>query len=388
MLPLLAGASASFGAALLEDFGTRRLNGEGTALFDAYTGENGSETVTYPGSTGAFPLGGKTLQMNVGRGAHPMVYMHFHPYSGGYAFPGGYAQHFLKSGTWDPAFNRLGFWVKSTMAVEARAAGNFQFGTYVRSHAEPDPSRQGDHYYHLLSGSFPAGKWVYVEINPTPQHQVGKNSSTNWGVIPGYFDDLTRFYFDGAYAETPGAEFEFADFGFRRAMDEPDAEVATVSIAYDGAKYVLGFSGLKNTARKYEIRFSPHSMKADGFASGTSGGTFSNPGDDYCGVFWSSPIMPENPVGMYVAIMPNSGTAFTEIYCRSLSGTSGTRPIPGKAIPGTLGQRPVPILNIAGRTVLSSHPPTKYDRSTYGLPRGRYWGVQRQGEHRFMMLSP
>lgn len=330
---LLWAPGLCLGESLLEDFSSRRLNGDGGALFDAYLGENTEQTVTYPGSDPSFPLGGKTLQVNVGGGGHPMVYMHFFPRSGGYSYPQGYAQTYVKNGTWDTACNRMTLWFKSTSPVPASIGGTFQIGTYIRAHGNSDSSWQGVHYYHLFAGSVPANKWVKCWINRTPQHQVGGNPSTNWGDDPEwtaqgvhYFDGLTRWYFDGAYTSTADTSFQFALVSFSTVSGEPDDEVSTVSVVYDGARYSLGFDGLKNTPRTYNIRYSTTSMRVNGFASGTSGGVVSNPGSDYCGVSWSGPDMAEASPGMYFAIQPTNGSAFTEVYLENLSSSNSAPP--------------------------------------------------------------
>src|SRR5262245_1321513 len=64
-------------AALLEDFSSLRLNGDGNALFAPYLGED-------PNQSGSIVNG--EYQLNIGA-APSAPYLHFFPRSGGYGFP-------------------------------------------------------------------------------------------------------------------------------------------------------------------------------------------------------------------------------------------------------------------------------------------------------------
>jgi len=65
-------------------------------------------------------------------------------------------------------------------------------------------------------------------------------------------------------------------------------------------------------------------MKVNGFASGTNGGTVTNPGSAYNTTSWDSPNMAESPTGEYVAIQPTSATtSFSEIFIPPMDLSSG-----------------------------------------------------------------
>ena len=73
---------SSGGTVLLEDFATLRNNGDGTALFSPYLGED-------PGQTGSLDAGAYKVVVGGSNG----IYFQCMPRSGGYSWPNGYAQH-------------------------------------------------------------------------------------------------------------------------------------------------------------------------------------------------------------------------------------------------------------------------------------------------------
>lgn len=327
--------SLALGQVLLEDFSSRRLNGEGTFLFDSYNGENPNQVVVYPGSDGSFPLGGKTLQIGVGAGTNPVIYLHFLPRFSGYSYPGSYVSSYLKSGVWNENLNRLSFWLKSSKPTSRSSSGSdsYQFGTYIREHDNPDSAWAGAHYYHLFSPNVYADRWFKVWVNRTPQHQVGQSSSTNWGEDPSwssqgvhYFDGLTRFYWDGAYTQSPNSIWRFACFELMQVLEEPDAEVSSIAAMYSGTRYEITWAAIKNTQRSFQVRYNAKSMKANGFASGTDGGQVQSPGSNYVGTFWASAPMGEGSPGMYFAIKPTHLNSFTEIYLPNLNSSAPAIP--------------------------------------------------------------
>jgi|tagenome__1003787_1003787.scaffolds.fasta_scaffold20989788_3 hypothetical protein len=324
VLALVAGlfiSQAAKAQLLLDDFSSSiRKNGDGDDLWFAYLGEDPIQT---------YGLENGMLKVTTGPAPNG-VYMDFLPRAGGYPFPQGYAQTFLKSGTWDPNVNRLRFMVKCSMTVPRDPGGsdNLQIGTYIRGHNNSDPSWKGTHYYHLLDGNFYAGQWSNVEINRVPQHQVGQSGYTIWPEDPEwgnqgvhYFDGLTVFYFDTQGPAWSNQTCYFDNFEFDTESGEPDSYVSSISSTYNGTAYEVAFAAPKNSVTTYEVRYSTSSMKSTGFNSGSPGGTVSSPGSAYTGTLWKSPAMPQVGV-MYVAIRPTSGSAFSEIKILSAPGVS------------------------------------------------------------------
>lgn len=294
---------------LLEDFATARLNGDGGLLWHPYLGED-------PNQTGGITGGQFEIATGVGNGA----YLYCFPRDGGYPFPEGYSQTFIKTGVWDIDINRLTFWVKCDTNITRDPSGsdNLQIGTYIRDHAEVDPAFQGAHYYHLLSPNWYANKWIYMELNRVPQHQVGQDANTNWPENPeapvvNYYDGLTLFYFDTQGNEFFNTNWVFDDWYFGKVANEPDQLVSSIAATYSGSRYEVTWAGPKNTGQDYDVRYRSTTMKVDGFTSGTDGGTVSNPGSAYTGTFWQSPIMGEL-ADIYIAIRPDGSTDFTEIH--------------------------------------------------------------------------
>ena len=311
---------------LLEDFTSLRLNGEGGQLFINYNTEDA-------GQTSALDAGSLKVIVPSAVGC----YMHFLPRgASAYAYPGGYAQSYLKSGTWNANINRLIFLVKTNITVARRTDGGstMEFGTYARDHDNADTANQGSHYYHITDPNFYADRWMKFVFNRTPQHQVGMAAGTNWGDDPAfaahgqhYYDELTRFYFDTQRAPAfQSSSWWFDDFLFKLVSGEPDAEISSIACLYTGTQYEASWAGIKGSARTYEIRYKTSSMKTAGFTTGTDGGTATNPGNDYTGCVWQSGAMSENAAGMYIAIRVQSASEFTEVY------------VPNAMAPGNSGE--------------------------------------------------
>src|SRR5262249_5868479 len=129
---------------VLEDFSSgARLNGEGDPLIFAYLGEDPSQT---------YSITDGQLQLNVGKQPDGAYLTFLSRQSGGYQYPQGYAQNYIESGTWNPDFNRLTFWVKPNITVPRSPTGSemLEIGTYIRDHSDPDSEDQGAHFYHQL----------------------------------------------------------------------------------------------------------------------------------------------------------------------------------------------------------------------------------------------
>ena len=308
---------------------------------------------------------------------------------GQYVPPNGHAQNWIMNGTWNTGnVNRLRFRFQCNKTVHGNADSlghSYAYiGTYTKALANTDPSNQGDHWYHTLAGDTFANHWNLVEINRHPQHQVGTagdpgdNPSVAQG-DDGYFDGLTRFYFDttnaavsdGAADAWSGVTCKFADVYFDTTTGNPDDKISNAVVNYDGSAYHLSFNSRPNVNESFKIRYSTSSMKANGFTSGTDGGTVSSTQNDYTFVLWSSPAMAYAPNGLYVAIQPSAGSAecasgcFTEIYYPPLdSGTAPPPPPPSNACDlngdGSVNQTDV---NLAITAALQGAPTPNLDGS-------------------------
>jgi hypothetical protein len=96
---------------------------------------------------------------------------------------------------------------------------------------------------------------------------------------------------------------------------EPDDDISSETIQYNGTKYQVTWAGRKNVDVTYEVRYRLDgvSLKTAGFTSGVNGGTVTNPGNDYTGVYWEH-IAPESINGLYVGIRVNGSNQFTELF--------------------------------------------------------------------------
>lgn len=319
----LAAALPAGAQVVLDDFSAPiRKNGDGDNLWFTYLGEDPVQT---------YSLENGMLKVTTGPSPNG-VYMDFFPRDHGYPFPSAYAQSFIKQGTWDPNINRLRFRVKCSASVSRSSEGahNLEMGTYIRKHSGADSSWQGAHYYHQLGINFYANRWVNIELNRVPQHQVGQSPMTNWPEDPEwassgthYFDGLTIFYFDTQGGGWNNQTCYFDDFTFASEAGEPDSQVASIATTYNGSAYEVTWAAPKTPAVTYEIRYSTSSLKVKGFSSGTAGGTVTSPGTGYTGTIWKSPAMSEVPV-LYVGIKPTSGSAFTEVQIGTGSGGTVT----------------------------------------------------------------
>lgn len=318
-------------ALLFENFTAARLNGDGTGLTQIYLGEDPLQSGGYDTANGRF-------YTDVGAPNNgPYVYLAY-PRNSGWLWPTGYAQTYLKSGTWPSTpvgtttVNRISFWVKPTVGTTRRADGGdiTQFGTYIRDHSFTDAAWQGAHYYHLINPNYYANTWHKMTFNGTPQHQVGRDPTANWGNEPelvsgsntggngqnvGYMDGLSHFYFDtqNGVAWASNSRWTFAQIEFDTVSGEPDTEISSLVGVYSGTRYELTWAGLKNIPRTYEIVYSPNSLRQNGWASGTSGGTTTNPASAYTGCIWTL-TSSELTTGLYVGVRQQSTTDFTEFH--------------------------------------------------------------------------
>ncbi|HXE12117.1 MAG TPA: hypothetical protein VN633_08355 [Bryobacteraceae bacterium] len=348
---VLSAQSFTLGPILLEDFsGTSIRQNTDTPPDDLWAPYNGidSGNQTYGLSAGTYRQVGFTSQ-----GDGYIWYMNFFPYP--YSGPSGFLQYWVRSGTWNTGANRLRMMIKCDKSLNGTAdggGGNLDMGTYVKQHGDVQPAYQGQHYYHQTSPAFYAGRWVLFEFNRVPSHKVGDDPNTNYpddpewvnpttGAPVHYYDGMTRFYI-AMYPPTPptlpvtcNVANVYLDTD---TSGEPDTYVSNITATHTGTKYELTWNTPKQTTVTYTIHYSTASMKVNGFASGTNGGTVTNPGSAYNTTSWDSPTMSESPTGEYVAIQPTSATtSFSEIFIPPMDLSQGT------TIRGTL----------AGKLVLS-----------------------------------
>jgi hypothetical protein len=138
---------------------------------------------------------------------------------------------------------------------------------------------------------------------------------------PNYFSRMTRFYFDPTQGSSEANNFigtwHFDDFRvYEEPATTPEHEISNPCIYYTGTRYEVEANGLKDISRTYEVRYRTdgQSMRANGFASGTDGGTRTNPGNTYTHWNWASPDMAESTNGIYVALRVQGETDFMELF--------------------------------------------------------------------------
>jgi hypothetical protein len=321
-------AEATAQQLLLEDFSSMRKNPDGENLWSAYLGEDPNQTFTLENGMMKLVGEGRTSgDCYKGCG----IYWHFLPYP--YISPTGFAHNYIKSGTWDTGVNRLRFKMKCGQSVTRHSDGGpvVEIGTYVKPTSNTDQSLQGTHYYHQLDFNVYANRWILLEVNQQPQHELGGNPGTlppldpEWtGSTPvHYLDGLTRFYFDTMGDGWVNHVCYFDDFSFEKVTGSPDSFVSSITATHSGSKYEVTWATPKNQNLTYRIRYSTTSLKTAGFESGTDGGTVASTGNDYTGVIWLSPNMPESPTGLYVGIQPPGQSVFTQVYIPPMNITSG-----------------------------------------------------------------
>jgi hypothetical protein len=313
----------------LDTFNTMRTNGQGTRLWDPQVNYN--QTISVEQHDGDMRLRTNVNGETVDFGQPIGYYVAFFPINGSprYPWPQGFTKSYITSGTWNPMINRMEFWMKCNKFIPTDITQSLNIGTYVKGPTAPADD-QGVHYYHYFHPNIYANRWMKVEMNWTPTHRLGSPGSLNYSPDPQasdvhYFDGLTRWYISIPTSGTVPFTCWVDDVKMFAQTGEPDDKVKSITAMYTGSKYEVTWDAVKNNATPYEVRYSTSSMKASGFQSGTSGGLAYPPGNDYGGVVWSSPAMPESAGGMYFAIKPGNSTTFTEIFLpRYGSGVTGS----------------------------------------------------------------
>ncbi len=269
----------------------------------------------------------------------PAPYMfNYSATSGGmYGRGSGYMQNYIKSGTFDPASNRLEFTISYTNSGSyntTNTQGAFYVGTYVKGGGNvPDVHHPGQHFYHYGPPfTMYPGRVMKVDVNAAPDHEVGAAGGAVWpndpyysGVwqYPGwagydatthfhYFDGLTSWYINGNYGQsgTPNT-MTVGQTSLYTASGEPEELIRTRTIVWtpkrvsDGqAGYEVAWTTPKNSNIQYQVNYSSSgSLKTSGFSTGTNGGTVLSQGSAYTGALWVSPTMSEQG-NIWVGIRP------------------------------------------------------------------------------------
>jgi len=330
---LAASASAQV---ILDDFATRRLNPQGSNLFQLYTGEDAGQ-VDYGVSNGVWHIKGDTTS-DCASGCYTGGGIYWQMITYPYQWPSGFMQSYVKTGTFSSTMNRLNFKFSCSATIPRNTDGSdtLQIGTYVKPHSDSNQSNQGQHYYHQFDFNVYSGHWILAELNMQPQHIVGGpttnppydpefNSPTMGGAVH-YFDGLTRWYFDTQGAGSNGAGWAqkdcyFKDIELRQVDSEPESLVSSTTGQYNGNQFELTWAG-PGTGQAYSVYYSRASMHIAGLQTGTPGGTVSDPGG-YKAVFWQSPSLPLG-TGLYVAVQPQGNSNFSEIFIPPMDSPSSS----------------------------------------------------------------
>jgi hypothetical protein len=206
-------------------------------------------------------------------------YLQFYPYNNGWRLARTYAAGYQVG-----KYNRLGFWLKTPIPQESGNQESIQFGTYTGQTSAN--SGQGDHYYHFLN-TVP-NVWTWVEIDANSQALQGAGAQFDPPIVggaTGYFDTLSRFYFEITGADAPaGSTMCFDEFTFFAApTDEDVASIGTLEASYDAPKQKLhvGFQRDRyNADVAYSARWSPSDFHVTGFNAGTPCGVSGSDGMD------------------------------------------------------------------------------------------------------------
>lgn len=253
-----------------------------------------------------------------------------------FPYPEGRVSNYVKNPPLPLTTNRLRFWIQWGRDIDRRADGSFlaTVGTYAKSPEDPESIAERFHFYHQLNPNFYAGRWMFIEVNATPQHcrsAVGNAGWPNepmlsgWPVYssPGwdgrrapYLPNLTYFYFDTVFDQRDfsGQVVRMAPIIMDSEEGEPDAYVASITAVWAprrfngrGPGYEVTFAAPKMFPTEYEFRYSTReSLKTAGFSSGTAGGVLKSLNSAYSTLLWTSPPMEEQD-NIWIGIRPHIG---------------------------------------------------------------------------------
>lgn len=252
-------------------------------------------------------------------GAASCPYVNFDAYP--YVFPQGWAQNYIKTGTWNSQYNRLYFHVLCTTGVNQTPWQNYggTVGTYIKPAASTQGgSYQGQHYYQDWAyNNYNGSEWMNVTLNRKANHRVG-GADIQWPVDPEwvwptdpagpvhYYDGLTRFYTASPYVPGTPTNFSagtcyFENYNFAQVSGEPDESVYSITEQYDGTSYHVDFSTSIYVTETFAIHYSTSDMKVTGFSSGTATPNITSDSSTTV-AYWTSPALAKGDY--YVGIRP------------------------------------------------------------------------------------
>jgi hypothetical protein len=316
-----AAGSGDAGVQLLEDFTSMRLNLD-TPATDIWWPYQDDDVDNSSGQVLTLETNPSRLQVTVP--ANHAAYWYFKPGVGSqYGYPESYSQYYLRSGTWDPDNNRLGFLVRLSVNFNGNAnnSDNLQVGMYIRDHQNNDPGDQGSHPYHKFNIYFTANRWVKVicDRHPGKENPGGTNDPQDDPFFASmgehYFDALQHWYYDMQGGPASAHTWDMARVVFWKDTQDGDArEISNVYGYYTGTQYRVGFNNRDLQTHTFDIRYSTSNLHTNGFTSGTSGGQVDSTGDNYTGCNWTSGALAEQSPGLFVGIRRVGQTAFRQIW--------------------------------------------------------------------------
>ncbi|HLI86855.1 MAG TPA: hypothetical protein VKV17_23310 [Bryobacteraceae bacterium] len=264
-------------------------------------------------------------------------------YGGIYSYPNGYMAAYIKTNNFDPAANRMSFYISySNFAtyLPRNHEGPFYVGTYIKNGGIiSNVHDAGSHFYHYGPPfTLYPGRFLKFEWNEAPEHEVGASGAAVWpndpmysGVwsYPGwggngygklhYFAGLTTWYINFEYGQNvnPGL-MSLGEIDSYKVLNEPEELVRARTIVWAPDRlnvntpgYEVAWNSPKNTNISYQVNYSTAgSLKTIGFSAGSDGGVVHSLASSYTGVLWQSPPMPE-AAQFWAGIRPTVSIAST-----------------------------------------------------------------------------
>jgi hypothetical protein len=244
------------------------------------------------------------------------------------------ASHWLRGhimeGTWNQNINRMSVLFRGNYNGPAFAipGTHCNIGTYIKNVDDFTSGAEGStgyHYYHAPQHQVYANRWVKVVITACPIHGRGEPGSQDHTVVTDYFHKMTRCYWQRwAGWSVPISSTMIDDIAaieLYQVDGHDDDNIRDLTIQHttgdSSGRYEVGFNARKNVNQTFDIRYRTDGVAFSAFSGGNSGGTVTNPGDDYTACMWTSSTMDEESNGIYVAIQlqGQSGTPlWSQIY--------------------------------------------------------------------------
>ncbi|AMV39249.1 hypothetical protein [Planctomyces sp. SH-PL62] len=289
--------------------------------------EGGEGTLSLDGRNS---IAGKSLLLRLTKGK---LYLQFNPYQS-------VTREFARDYTSNPAawrydtYNRLRFWIRlptNHPFMRKDAGYNIEFGTYVKTIANPDKYSDetgGGHFYHQVNA--PAtGSWTQVIINMNPDHRRGDDGHVDRGSQAhptgegkyNYFDCLTRFYISEPYIAPTSypADFRIDDIEFyHEPYEENEDQVRALTATYIPAadRLIVTWNRAKaEDSVRHVLRYSFQNIHQIGWNSATlcpRGIIF--PSDKGFGMVYNTSSLPlKQKSVVYIAIKPENSKLFAQI---------------------------------------------------------------------------